>query len=920
MTRHSPATRLATSKAIRRECEGLWDWNLVSNRIHFSPGWMSLVGCLDHEIGSAPEEWFQRVHPDDKEQLSREIDVTRGEGTCEFELRYRLRHKDGTYRWMCSRGLVVRNDDGEAIRLTGTQADVTVDTVTDPVTALPNQLLLVERLTQSIARARRHSTFHFALLLIDIGRPAGALSSSRPGGDRLLNGAARRLETSLRTKDAMADSRQSDLVARLEGDLFAVLLDGVSELHDATVVADRVLAELMNPLALSSGEVRLSPTVGIALSASGYMHPDEALRDAETALHRARVLGGSHWEVFDAEVLKSQQSALQLEAELEPALQRDEFTLVYQPIVSTESNDVIGFEALVRWQHPTLGMLSPLDFIPIAERTGSIVPLGRWILNEACAQLRTWQTTLPGRDELWVSVNLSGVQLREPDLVEQIEEALQRHQLAPRGLVLELTEGSAMENPVATTTLLMRLRAMGVRISLDDFGTGYSSLAYLRQFPVDALKIDQSFVRGLANDKDTAVIVTGIVAMAKELGLYVVAEGVETDGQRAALHSLQCESVQGYLIARPLDPQGASDFLVGGASAGTSPASDTNGNRIALPDNTAAAAWPAWLPTMGRELLVVASVVAVVLSAGVGTVFYRAHHDRPASAPQHTVALAAPATTPATNIEAKEPTGPLTAASTAPAPKPLPPVKPAVVPVTPVHTPAAAVPMRTTTVAAKSSESPSAPAVPNPATVPVAPAASTSTAPASSATKPPAVSTPSAPAMNSASTPVSSPPVVAAPPPTTNVASAETRSAPAAVAASTKPVTPAVTTPSSPAASATALMSFDVVHLHGIGKCRGHLAVTRSGITFVPDDKSDANHAVTLKYGEFIQSADDKTLRIQTTKKEYSFRLATEASKNPADLKIAGVSEAITHAAGRGTSLPPKSTRSTPSPAAPGAR
>src|SRR5215831_2044805 len=209
MNRQPSGPRLATSKSIRRESEGLWDWNLASNRIHFSPGWMSLVGCLDHEIGNTPDEWFQRVHPEDSEALTREIDAVKGEGTLEFELRYRLRHKDGTYRWMCTRGLVVRDDDGEAIRLTGAQSDVTVDTVTDPVTALPNRLLLVDRLTQSIARARRHSTFHFALLLIDIGRPAGPGPKSPAGTDRLLHSVARRLETRLRAPDTMSVTRQT---------------------------------------------------------------------------------------------------------------------------------------------------------------------------------------------------------------------------------------------------------------------------------------------------------------------------------------------------------------------------------------------------------------------------------------------------------------------------------------------------------------------------------------------------------------------------------------------------------------------------------------------------------------------------------------------------------------------------------------
>ena len=375
--------RKSTPKSPRKACEGLWDWNLQSDRIHFSPGWISLVGCQDHEVGNSPETWFQRVHPEDRDQLARDIGTLRADGPCDFDLRYRMRHKDGAYRWMSSRGLVVRNDAGEAIRLTGSQTDVTVETVTDPLTGLPNRLLLVDRLTQSIERAFRSSTFHFALLLLDIGRPAGARPKPGPTAvDPLLNGAARRLETCLRIADMMPDLRQNDLVARVHDDRLAVLLDGVTDLHHAKVVADRILVEMLQPLTLSNREARLSPTIGIAVSATGYTHADDVLRDAETALHRAEVLGGSHCELFDADVLKSEQADLQLENDFELALERREFALVYQPIVSIAAHRVVGFEALVRWHHPVFGVITPLDFIPIAERTGFIVPLGNWILHE----------------------------------------------------------------------------------------------------------------------------------------------------------------------------------------------------------------------------------------------------------------------------------------------------------------------------------------------------------------------------------------------------------------------------------------------------------------------------------------------------------------------------------------------------------
>ena len=626
------------------DCEGLWDWNLKSNRIHFSPGWIALVGCQDHEIGNTPEDWFHRVHPDDSDQLARDIETARAEGPCDFDLRYRIRHKDGTYRWMSSRGLVIRNDAGQAIRLTGSQSDVTAETVTDPFTGLPNRLLLLDRLAQSIDRAQRHSAFHFALLLIELGRPAGsAPAQARTGGDPLLSAAARRLETCLRLPEMMPDQRQTDLVARVKGDLLAVLLDGLTDLNHAKTIADHLIVEMLQPFTQSGREVRLAPAIGIAISASGYTHADNALLDAEAALHRAQVLGGSHCAVFDTEVLTSEQADLRLEGDFESALQRREFELLYEPIVSIASNTVVGFEALVRWRHPVLGTIAPLDFISIAERSGFIVPLGAWILHEACLQLRAWQTSVPLSRDLWVSVNLSSVQVRHPALAECIDKALSDSQVPARSLVLELTEGIAMDNPAAVRTLLMQLRAKGIRISIDDFGTGYSSLAYLRQFPVDTLKIDRSFVRGLEIDKDREAIIASMTAMAQQLGLQVVAEGVENEDQLAVLRSLHCEYAQGHLFTHTLDAKSAADLLESGLQTRQErPRRKGRDGRIQPSHGRG-------LTAAGRALLVSGAVLAVLAFTGVVGLFKRPV-NRPHAAPTSTVveppAPSPPATVP----------------------------------------------------------------------------------------------------------------------------------------------------------------------------------------------------------------------------------------------------------------------------------
>jgi diguanylate cyclase (GGDEF)-like protein/PAS domain S-box-containing protein len=603
---------------IRADTEGLWDWNLASNRIHFSPRWISLVGCEDHEVGNAPEEWLQRVHPEDLDRVMSEIEAARKEGPCEFDFRHRLRHKDGTYRWMSGRAVVVRNEGGQAIRLTGSHSDVTVDTVTDSLTGLPNRLLLLDRLTGSIERAVRYQGFHFAVLLIDLGRPAGAAEPSGPtAGNPLLTAAARRLETSLRTGDTSASSRHNDLVARLQGDQFAVLLDGLKDVSHAKVVADRLLGAILAPFTVSGREVFLSASVGIAVSATGYTRADDVLGDAQTALHRALVLGGSHCEVFDTAILKSEQAELQLEGDFKEALEQREFQLFYQPIVSLSSNQIVGFEALVRWQHPVLGMIPPLDFISIAERTGFIVPLGNWIVREACFQLRAWQDSLPLSADLWMSVNLSGVQLRHAGLVEQIGEALRDSGLEARRLVLELTESIAMENPTAVKTLLMQLQAMGVRISVDDFGTGYSSLAYLRQFPVDALKVDRSFIRGMETRHDTADIVGALTSMAQQLGLYVVAEGIENEEQLALLRSLNCESAQGYLFAKPLDVTRATELLKTGFPPRPETAGDNEPSASLRPEEHMPEPPPARRhSSTGRRLSMTAAALAVLTSAG----------------------------------------------------------------------------------------------------------------------------------------------------------------------------------------------------------------------------------------------------------------------------------------------------------------
>ena len=660
----------------RSDTEGLWEWNLASDRIHFSPRWISLVGCEEHEVGNTPEEWLQRLHPDERDTVLREIEAARKDGAA-FDFPHRLRHRDGTYRWMSCRGVAVRNKHDAIVRLMGSHADITAETVTDTITGLPNRLLLVDRLSQSIERASRYHGFHFALLLLDLGRTPRHADSSLPvGGDPLLIAAARRLETSLRIGHVSPTLRNNDLVARSQGDQFAVLLDGLKDISHAKLVADRILGEILKSFTVSGREIFLPASIGIAVSATGYTHADEVLRDAEAALHRARMLGGSCCEIFDTAILKSEQAELQLEGEFTQALERREFRLVYQPIVSLESNQIVGFEALLRWDHPVLGTIPPVDFLGIAERTGFIVPLGDWILREGCTQTKAWQDSLPTAADLWISINLSGVQLKDAALVERVAEALRDSALPARSLVLELTEGMAMENPAAVKTLLMQLRAMGIRISVDDFGTGYSSLAYLRQFPVDALKVDRSFVRGMETHKDTAEIVGSLTALAQQLGLHVVAEGVENEEQLSLLRALKCDSAQGYLLAKPLDVNGATEVLRNGlrpdSPADNTPATPAIAERASITEKRA------WLFVRRRGLPLAAAAALVLTTAALIAWFSEGMSEQPlpppptaVSAPSQPATAVTPPPDVATSIQtpratALPPTAPLAAVRTPP--------------------------------------------------------------------------------------------------------------------------------------------------------------------------------------------------------------------------------------------------------------
>ncbi|MFO7692822.1 MAG: EAL domain-containing protein, partial [Vicinamibacterales bacterium] len=672
--------------AARGDHSGLWDWNLASNRVHFSPRWIAMVGSDEHQVGNTPDAWFERVHPDDIGEVRRQVDEHLAGGASEFDLPHRLLHRDGTYRWTSCHGVVVRNESGRAVRVVGCHSDVTADKVADALTGLPNRLLFLDHLARALERSRRNPTHHFAVLLVDLGRAdshedeAGARTP-----DPLLTAAARRLETSLRSGDGGASMSRDHLVARLRGDEFAILLDGLAEIGDARVVADRVLGELLSSFMIGGDEVFLSASVGIAVSATGYAQPEAVMRDADTALHRARLLGRGRCEVFDTAILRSAQTELQLDTDFTDALSRGEFVLLFQPVVSLASHRVAGFEALVRWQHPSRGLVSPTEFIPIAEKTGFIVPLGLWTLREACLQLKAWRESLPDADTAWVSINLSAPQFNQPSLVDDIAQALRDTGLPARCLVVELTEGVAMENPTAVKGQLMQLRVMGVKIALDDFGTGRSSLAYLHQFPADKLKLDRSFVCDMETRNDVRDIVGAVTGLAHRLGLEVIAEGVETGGQLDEVRSLGCEYVQGYFFSKPVDTERAAELLRTGfpplpGSEGV--AAPATGASVEESDSTRMRT--SGRPLMVRALYVSAATVLVLALAGLVSRFAGQPPRQVGPSPRpvlESAALPPPAVVALSQA-------PVTPAVTAPS-EPAPPAAPAAKPVRSAPRPAA---------------------------------------------------------------------------------------------------------------------------------------------------------------------------------------------------------------------------------------
>jgi diguanylate cyclase (GGDEF)-like protein/PAS domain S-box-containing protein len=545
--------------------DGIWDWDLVNDVMYLSLRWREMLGLSQDESTTEPDEWFGRVHPDDVAALKRVIAGHCAPQSRHFEHEHRVRHSDGHYRWMLCRGVAVANAEGEALRVAGSLTDVTERhaiqdrlhhaALHDALTGLPNRALFLDLLDEALAQSKRTDGRLFGALFIDVDRFKAVNDSlGHPVGDQLLIEISRRLHACL---------RRGDVIARLGGDEFTLLMYGLRDAGEAMLVASRIQESFTVPFQLREHKVFATASIGVALGSASYAKAEDILRDADTAMYRAKALGRNRQEIFDVTLHARAQDMLTLETEIRNGLERGEFNLRYQQIVSLATGQLVGFEALLRWTRRDGQTIMPTEFIPLAEEAGLIDVLGIWSLREACRQLGEWQASLPAAASLGITVNVSSHQLMHPAFVEHVQSALRGEGIAPDRLHLEITETALMLRPEIASTVLGELRALGVQVYLDDFGTGYSSLSYLHRFPVDSLKIDRSFVSGLTEDRRQTAIIESIVTLAKSVGADVIAEGVETHDQLKELRQMGCGYAQGFVFAEPLVPLAAEAFICG---------------------------------------------------------------------------------------------------------------------------------------------------------------------------------------------------------------------------------------------------------------------------------------------------------------------------------------------------------------------
>jgi len=549
--------------------DGLWDWDLITDNIHFSDRYAQMLGYDPDSMFNTPEEWFVHIHPGDVESMKTLLQEHLLGTSKHFECEVRTRHKNNKYLWMLIRGIAVRNAEGTPTRIAGSQTDITDrvltqerllhDALHDPLTGLPNRSLLMEQLDRCLEHMRRRTDYHFAVIFMDLDRFKTINDSlGHLVGDHVLVTVSQRLKNCVRPMDT---------VTRFAGDEFAIVLEQISDETEIIDIMARIQLVIAEPIVLDSHEISTSASAGVALGSSHYHSPSEILRDADNALYKSKADGAGRFRIFDSSMHEHAVRALRLEADLRRAIERDQLHVVFQPIISLATGQIERFEALVRWDHPEFGLLTPDQFLPIAEEAGLIFSIDEWVIRESCRVWKQWRDAVSPEetaivDKLRLNVNLSPRHfLRHVNLTERLINIVAAEDLHPSLLGLELTENALLSFRDETTMALHKLKEAGFTLYLDDFGKGYSSLSYLHNFPFDFVKIDRLFIMRMQENGPEREIVQAILSLADRLRLGVVAEGVETAGQIDMVRQMGCDHAQGFYISRPVGKTAALEML-----------------------------------------------------------------------------------------------------------------------------------------------------------------------------------------------------------------------------------------------------------------------------------------------------------------------------------------------------------------------
>ena len=546
--------------------EVVWSADLATqNLIFLNPAAHKVYGRSVSELLNNPQLRLETIHPSDRHRVERSLENTNKSQNHNIDLEYRIIQPTGEIRWVWERSRIIYNADGVPRRQDGIICDITerkrieeqlsYEAQHDVLTGLSNRAAFISRVETAIKTSQEDKNYTFVVLFIDLDRFKIINDSlGHLVGDELLITVAKILQDCVRPQD---------FVARLGGDEFTILLDDVQCLGDAHIIAGRIQDKLITPFNLDEHTVFTSASIGIVIGDSRYQDSADILRDADIAMYSAKSNGKARHEFFNDEMYARTAELLSIENDLRKAVINEELVLHYQPIISFDSGKLYGFETLIRWQHPKRGLVYPDKFIGVAEETGLIVPIGEWVIKEACRQLHIWQTQFPDAAQLKISVNLATQQVKEPGFLDKLDSIIRTIQLPKNSLQLEITESTLMEGKQETIDLLRKIRRKGIKLSIDDFGTGYSSLRYLHRFPINNLKIDRSFVQGMLDEKENFEIVKTIIALARTLKMDVIAEGVETLKQLKVLKVLHCKLGQGYLFSKPLDSDSIELLLDG---------------------------------------------------------------------------------------------------------------------------------------------------------------------------------------------------------------------------------------------------------------------------------------------------------------------------------------------------------------------